>query len=293
MNKEIWLWLLLVMLPYNDKTMQIVGQYGDVRSAAEAVRDGKCGLLNEDERKRAESTHSREVSTIIAECEANGIRIITIEDDEYPQRLKTIFNPPVVLFVQGSLAGIDDEPVLAVVGTRRASQYGLRTTKRICTELVRNGMVLVSGLAVGLDSIAHQCALSDGGRTIGVLACGNLVDYPAASHELKRSIIRSGGAIISELPPRTGVTKEYFRYRNRLISGLAQGTFITEAPDPSGCLHTASHAIEQGRELFCIPPHDIFDRRYMGVIGFLRDGATPVFSHIDILDAYNFGLVGD
>lgn len=293
MNKEIWLWLLLVMQPHNIKTMQIVEQYGDVRTAAEAVRDGKCEILDGDERKRAESIRSRDVSALLAKCNANGIRIITIEDEEYPERLKTIFNPPILLFIQGSLAGLDSEPVLAVVGTRKASNYGIRNTKIICTELVRNGMVIVSGLAVGHDTAAHRCALSNGGRTIGVLACGNLVDYPAASRELKRSIIRSGGAVISELPPETGVTKEYFRYRNRIISGLAQGTFITEAPDPSGCQRTAEHAIEQGRDLFCIPPHDIFDPSYAGVISFLRDGATPVFSHTDILDAYNFGIVGD
>ena len=293
MNKEIWLWLLLVMQPHNVKTMQIVEQYGDVRTAAEAIRDGKCGMLDADEKARAESIRSREVTAMMAKCEAGGIRIVTIEDDEYPERLRSVFNPPILLFVQGSLAGLDDEPVLAVVGTRRASNYGIQTTKRICTELVRNGMVIVSGLAVGLDTVAHQCSLAGGGRTIGVLACGNLVDYPAASRDLKRKIITSGGAVISELLPDTGVTKEYFRYRNRIISGLAQGTFITEAPDPSGCQRTAEHAVEQGRELFCIPPHDIFDQRYMGVIGFLRDGATPVFSHIDILDAYNFGLVSD
>ncbi len=293
MNKEIWLWLLLVMGAHNVKTLQIVEHYGDVRTAAEAIRDGICELLDADEKKRAESVRSRDVSAVLSMCEANGIRVITIEDEEYPARLKTIFNPPILLFVQGSLAELDNEPVIAVVGTRKASSYGLRTAKRICTELVRNGMVIVSGLAVGHDTTAHRCALSNGGRTIGVLACGNLVDYPSASRELKCEMIRKGGAVISELPPETGVTKEYFRYRNRIISGLAQGTFITEAPDPSGCQRTAEHAIEQGRELFCIPPHDIFDQRYAGVISFLRDGATPVFSHTDILDAYNFGIVGD
>ena len=293
MNKEIWLWLLLVMLPHNIKTMQLVERYGDVRSAAMAVRNGSCGQLDEDEKRRAEAIRSRDVSAIIARCEANGIRIVTIEDEEYPARLKTIFNPPILLFVQGELSGLDEQPVLAVVGTRKASDYGMRTTKRICTELVKNGMVIVSGLATGLDTVAHRCALSNSGRTIGVLACGNLVDYPAASRDLKRSIIRSAGAVISELPPDTGVTKEYFRYRNRIISGLAQGTFIAEAPDPSGCRYTAEHAIEQGRELFCLPPHDVFDRRYAGVISFLRDGAIPVFSHTEILDAYNFGIVGD
>lgn len=293
MNREIWLWLLLVMQPYNAKTMQIVEHYGDVRAAAEAVRDGKCERLDAAERDRAKAIRSRDVSALIAECEANNIRIVTIEDDEYPPLLKSIYSPPVVLFVQGSLAGLVDEPVLAVVGTRQPSRYALRTAHQICTELVKVGMVLVSGLAVGLDTMAHRSALEKGGRTIGVLACGSLVDYPAASRDMKQDIIRSGGAVISELPLHTAVDPDYFRHRNRIISGLAQGTFIVEAPEHSGCRHTAEHAVQQGRELFCIPPHEVMNERYSGVVPYLRDGAVPVFSHIDIINAYQFLLFRD
>lgn len=293
MNREIWLWLLLVMLPHNAKTMQIVEHYGDVRTAAEAIRDGKCELLDEEEQTRARMIRSRDVSALIAECEVNGIRILTIEDEEYPELLRSIYVPPVVLFVQGSLAGLDGAPVLAVVGTRGASQYSKRTARTICTELAKVGMVLVSGLAVGLDTVAHQSALDMGGRTIGVLACGNLVDYPAASRALKQDIIRSGGAVISELPPHAAVEPDYFRHRNRIISGLAQGTFIIEAPEMSGCHHTAEHAIQQNRELFCLPPYDVLSSRCSGVIRYLRDGAVPVFSYIDIINAYQYSLFRD
>lgn len=285
MNKEIWLWLLLVMGPNNDRTLKIVEHYGNVKKAAEAIRDGKCDLVTDEDRERAKTIRSREVRNLIEECNAAEIRIITIEDEEYPSLLKEIYEPPVVLFVQGSLEELYNEAVLAVVGTRNASQYGLDVTRRICTELAAVGITIVSGLAVGLDTTAHQCALDKGARTIGVLACGHLVDYPVASHNLKQNILRGGGALISELLPHTQTSGDYFKYRNRIISGLAMGTFITEAPERSGCLLTAEHTIEQGRELFCLVPHDVMSPRYSGVIPYLRDGAIPVFDHIDIINS--------
>ncbi len=290
MNKEIWLWLLLVMLAHNERTMQIVEQFGDVRSAAEAVRDGSCDLLTDDERERAARIRSREVNSIISECDDNGIRIVTIEDDEYPMLLKDIYSPPVVLFVQGSLEGYSEQISLAVVGTRNASRYGVSATKQICTELAALGMTIVSGLAVGIDTAAHESALEKGAKTIGVLACGNLVDYPAACRALKQNIIRSGGAIISELPLHTAVDPDYFRHRNRIISGLAHGTFVVEAPEHSGSLLTAEHTVQQGRELFCLPPYDVFSRACTGVVPYLRDGATPVFGYVDIVNALKYRL---
>lgn len=290
MNKEIWLWLLLVMLPYNEKTMQIVEQYGGARAAAEAIRDGNCELLSDEERSRAATVRSREVNGLIEECARNNIRILTIEDEEYPELLRSIYNPPIVLFVQGSLEGLSDQVTLAVVGTRDPSGYGINAACRICTELSAVGMVIISGLALGLDAVAHQSALDKGGRTIGVLACGSLVDYPATNRRLKENILRSGGALISELLPHTAVSPEYFKHRNRIISGLAMGTFIVEAPEHSGCLLTAEHTIQQGRELFCLPPHDVFSSGFSGVIPYLRDGATPVFSHIDIINAFKYSI---
>ncbi len=293
MNKEIWLWLVLVFCSYNPKLTEIVESYGDVRTAAQAVRDGKCDNLSEEERQRAKEIRSGEVSRIIAACEEHNIRIITIEDDEYPELLKSVFAPPAVLFVQGSLEYLSSQPALTVIGTRGASSYALDAAQKICAELVKLDMVLVSGLAVGVDSAAHQSALRYGGRTIAVLACGNLVDYPADSHDIRHSIIRSGGAVISELPPYTKVSSSYFQYRNRIMAGLSQGTFIVEAPERSGCHLTAEHALQQGRELFCLPPMNVMNPKYTGVVRYLRDGAIPVFSHIDIVNAYQYELFKD
>ncbi len=283
MNTAVWLWILLVMHPHNPRTMQIVNRYDDVRDAARAMRDG-CDIMSEQEKKRAKNVKNRDVRQLMQLCADNDIRIVTIEDGEYPPLLRAISDPPIVLFVRGSLdqgGGLS----VAVVGTRKASDYGIQSTKRICNGLAATGASIVSGLAVGLDTVAHRCAIEGQAHTIGVLACGHLVDYPKESAELKEDIINAGGAIISELFPRTESRAAYFHQRNRIISGLCMGTLVTEAPVRSGCLLTADHAVEQERLLFCIPPHDISRIEYAGVIRYLRNGAIPCFSHLDIINA--------
>ena len=158
----------------------------------------------------------------------------------------------------------------------------------LCSDLARLGTVLVSGLAVGIDATAHSCAVEHGTPTIGVLACGQLVNYPAENEELKRRIVDGGGAVISELLPHAGVEGRYFHQRNRMISGLGLGTLVVEASTRSGCLITANHAIEQGRDLFCVPPGDITRESCAGVVQFLRDGAIPVFDYLDIVNEYMY-----
>ena len=158
----------------------------------------------------------------------------------------------------------------------------------LCSDLARLGTVLVSGLAVGIDAVAHSCAVEHGTPTIGVLACGQLVNYPAENEELKRHIVAGGGAVISELLPHAGVEGRYFHQRNRMISGLGLGTLVVEASTRSGCLITANHAIEQGRDLFCVPPGDITRESCAGVVQFLRDGAIPVFDYLDIVNEYMY-----
>lgn len=289
---EVWLWLLLVMQPYNPKTtkvLEICG--GDAAGAARLIRDGDCKFLSERERKQAKEIRSRDVRKILSICSENDIRIITLDDEEYPLRLKAIPNPPIVLFAKGSLEGLDDEMSIAVVGTRNGCEYSAKVCRSICGELAKIGTTIVSGLAVGLDSVAHRACVDAGGRTVGVLACGALVNYPADSAQLKKDILASGGALISELLPSSTTYAAYFQHRNRIISGLASGTLIVEASARSGCLLTAEHTIEQGRDLFCIPPHDIFDPRFAGVMPLLRDGAIPVFSYIDIVNEYIYGYL--
>lgn len=289
---EVWLWLLLVMQPYNPKTtkvLEICG--GDAAEAARLIRDGGCKFLSERERKQAKEIRSRDVRKILSICSENDIRIITLDDEEYPLRLKAIPNPPIVLFTKGSLEGLDDEMSIAVVGTRNGCEYSAKVCRSVCGELAKVGTTIVSGLAVGLDSVAHRACVDAGGRTVGVLACGTLVNYPADSAQLKKDILASGGALVSELLPNSTTYAAYFQHRNRIISGLASGTLIIEASARSGCLLTAEHTIEQGRDLFCIPPHDIFDPRFAGVMPLLRDGAIPVFSYIDIVNEYIYGYL--
>lgn len=289
---EVWLWLLLVMQPYNPKTTRIIERCGgNAAEAAALIRDGKCDFLSERERRQAEQVRTRDVRRLLDLCAENDIRILTLDDEEYPLRLKAIPNPPIVLFVRGSLEGLDDEMAIAVVGTRSGSEYSANVCRTICTELAKIGTTIVSGLAVGLDTVAHRACVDAGGRTVGVLACGSLVNYPAENAKLKRDILESGGALISELLPSSTTYAGYFQHRNRIISGLASGTLIVEASARSGCLLTAEHTIEQGRDLFCIPPHDITSPRFAGVMPLLRDGAIPVFGYMDIVNEYIYGYL--
>lgn len=285
---EVWLWLLLVMNPHNTKTTKLLEEYGSAESLARAIRDGECRKLSDAEKQRAANTRNREVRQIIDECAENAIRIIPLDDPEYPALLRNIFSPPIVLFVRGTLTCMDGEVPLAVVGPRRPSEYAVRAARKLCGDLAEIGTVIVSGLAVGIDAVAHGCAVRAGVPTIGVLACGHLVNYPAESEELKKQIVESGGAIISELLPHAGVEARYFHDRNRIISGLGMGTLVIEASTRSGCLLTANHAIEQSRDLFCVPPGDITQEYCAGVVPYLRDGAIPVFDYLDIVHEYMY-----
>lgn len=285
---EVWLWLLLVMNPHNPKTAKLLEKYGSAESLCRAIRDGECRQLNDAEKQRARNTRTREVRQIMEECAANSIRIITLDDPEYPSMLKNIYSPPIVLFVRGTLECLSGEVPLAVVGPRRPSEYAVRAARMLCGSLAKIGTVMVSGLAVGIDTIVHSCAVDCGVPTIGVLACGQLVNYPAENEELKRRIATGGGAVISELLPHAEVTGAYFHERNRIISGLGLGTLVIEASTRSGCLLTANHAIEQGRDLFCVPPGDITKESCAGVVPYLRDGAIPVFDYLDIVHEYMY-----
>lgn len=284
---EVWLWLLLVMQPHNKKTSFILsGCNYDASRACEQIRDGKLLFLNDSEKRRAEEVRMGAVREVLDTCSKNSVRIITMDDEEYPELLRNIENPPIVLFCAGSLAGINERLSIAAVGARNVSDYGLAVTAKICGTLAQSGTVIVSGLAVGSDAAAHKAALDAGGRTVGVLGCGILTNYPSENAQLKRDIVENGGAVISELLPTAKASPNYFNTRNRIISGLSHGTLVLEAGESSGSLLTAAHAYEQGREVFCIPPHDILSPRYSGLVELMREGALPVLSYTDILDAF-------
>lgn len=285
---EVWLWLLLVMQPYNTRTNYILSQCGgDAAEAGRNIRDGKYDFLSDTEKKNAQSVRVKDVREVMELCAKNDVRIITLDDEEYPPLLRGIENPPIVLFCAGSLAGLERSVTLAAVGARSISDYGINVTRRIIEPLAKLGIVIVSGMAIGADAQAHKACLAVGGRTVGVLGCGILVNYPAENAQLKRDIIANGGAIISELLPLSKTFAGYFDTRNRIISGLSLGTLVLEAGEKSGSLLTARHASEQDREVFCVPPQDLFSTRFNGVVPMLREGAVPVYNFTDILDSFS------
>lgn len=284
---EYYLWLIQLMGAANPKIHELLQRYGSVKDVYEAIAvDSDTQYLSPYEIRRMPNASLDNSERMIDLCEKKRIKMITIDDEGYPYRLKNIYNPPVVLFYKGDISGLDDEVCIAGVGARGATEYTAKVTRRTCMDLAKIGVVLVSGMAVGVDHIVHQAAIDVGGRTVGVLACGLDVDYPRGSIPIRERIYELGGACISELLPATTPSRSYFQERNRIISGLSMGVMVFQASTDSGSLITAAHAVQQGRDLFCVPPHDLFSRDYGGVVGLLRDGATPLFNYLDVVNAY-------
>jgi DNA processing protein len=210
-----------------------------------------------------------------------GVSVLTVFDPAYPPRLKEIYNAPPLLYVKGEITRQDDQSV-GVVGTRGPTVYGKELAARIVPELVRSGLTIVSGLARGIDSIAHRAALDAGGRTIAVLGCGIDVIYPAENRTLY-GLIRDSGAVITEYALGTKPDAFNFPARNRIISGLCLGTVVVEAQYTSGALITADYALEQNREVFAFPGRAT-DRGSAGCNRLIRDGrAKLVTSTEDIV----------
>ena len=222
--------------------------------------------------------------------EQAGVSVLTWRHAAYPALLREIDGSPPVLYLKGRLSEAD-QFALAVVGTRNADTYGQQVTERLVTELVRGQVTVVSGLALGIDTIAHNAALEAGGRTLGVLACGLDVVYPARNANLARRIGEEGqGVLISEYPLGVRPESGNFPARNRIISGLSQGVLVVEAGERSGALITAEFAGKQGREVFAVPGN-IFSSRSTGTNRLIGDGAHLVQDVKDILDALNLFML--
>jgi len=218
-----------------------------------------------------------------------GIQVMTLDDPCYPPRLKEIYDPPPVLYVRGKLTP-EDEWSVAVVGTRQATTYGQEVARRLARGLAQNRITIVSGLATGIDTVAHRAALEAEGRTIAILGCGLDIVYPASNARLAREIAERG-ALLSELPLGTMPKPGNFPQRNRIISGLSLGVLIVEAGDKSGALSTARHALDQNREVFAVPG-SILAAMSRGTNRLIQDGAKLVSSVQDILEELNLTMVG-
>lgn len=227
---------------------------------------------------------------ILRYCKENRVDIITYGDKRYPQRLRTIIDPPIVLYCLGHFPDFNSSLCVGVVGTRKMSEYGKRSAYKIGYELAAAGAVVVSGMALGVDGTAAAGALCAGGRTVAVLGCGISVVYPKEHKRLMAEIAKHG-AVITEYAPTEPPHGHNFPKRNRIISGLSQGTLIIEGESSSGAMITARRAIEQGREVFALPGQ-IDDAASDGPNELIREGAYTALCTDDILSHYEF-LYGD
>ena len=228
------------------------------------------------------------VYNVLEDCAQKGYSVITPEDDNYPRQFYALQDPPLVVYAQGNaalLGQMHNLPVLTVVGTRSASEYGSRVAENMSYDLAQAGFIIVSGLALGIDSYAHSGALRAGKRTVAVLGSGLDTDYPPQSAPMRKQILAIGGVVLTELEPSVPVRGAYFPARNRLLAGLSQGVLVVEAPQRSGALLTASHALEQGKEVFAVPS-DIYDPNAAGTLGLIRDGAIPAINVLDVAYPY-------
>ena len=220
--------------------------------------------------------------------ERYGVKVLTVHASDYPARLKEIYDYPPVLYVRGELLP-EDEWCLAVVGTRRATVYGRQITEEIVADLARNKITIVSGLAKGIDSIAHRTALEAGGRSLSVFASGLDTVYPAENAELAKRLMQHG-ALISEYPLGVKPRPDNFPRRNRILSGLSLGVLVIEAGETSGAMITAHLAAEQNREVFAIPG-SILSPASKGTNQLIQEGAKLVRGYTDILEELNLTAV--
>jgi len=220
--------------------------------------------------------------------ERYGVKVLICHDENYPSRLKEVYDYPPLIYVRGSLLP-EDEWCLAVVGTRRATVYGRQVTEEIVADLAQSKITIVSGLAKGIDTVAHHSALEAGGRSIAVFACGLDIVYPSENANLARRIMQQG-ALISEYPLGTKPRADNFPRRNRIMSGMSLGILVIEAGETSGALITAHLALEQNREVFAIPG-SILSPASSGTNHLIQEGAKLVRNYSDILEELNLTAV--
>ena len=221
----------------------------------------------------------------LSDCAKAGLQVLTYDSPLYPKRLKAIYDPPIVLYYRGTLPDFDKLPTIGVVGTRHASVYGRQAAKRLGGEIAAAGGLVVSGLAEGIDGAAMEAALSAGFPAVGVLGCGADVVYPR-KHKALFQETECLGCILSEYAPGSPPLGWHFPRRNRIISGLSCGVVVVEAPERSGSLLTAKHALEQGRDVFVVPGN-VDMESFRGSNRLLRSGAIAVSSGRDVMEEYD------
>lgn len=283
-----WIWLARAMGAASKTFVRLIERFEDpyeIYSLESAEIERLEGVSAEKKEALCDKSLDKSYE-VIKFCKTNGVDIVSYADKHYPARLRTLPDAPAVLFVKGKLPDFNSRLAITIVGTRNMSEYGRASAYKIAYELASANAVIVSGMALGVDAVASAGALSAGGDTVAVLGCGIDVVYPSEHKKLYGEIAKKG-AVITEFMPSERPDRYNFPKRNRIMSGLSQGTLVVEGDARSGSLITAKKALEQGREVFALPGK-INESNSEGPNELIRSGAYPVLSSNDIIDHFDF-----
>ncbi len=290
---EYWIWISSLQGLGAVKAMALLQMFKEPRTiyfmTEQELKEIKF-LTAKNIKEILDAQKRERVAEIYCIMVKHNIKLLNIFDERYPNNLKQIYDPPIVLYYMGSFQ-INDFTI-AIVGSRRTTNYGAYSAKTLSYQLALRGIQIVSGLARGIDSIAHEGCLDAGGKTIAVLGCGLDSIYPPENKGLFENIIKSEGLIISEYPPGMPPLQHNFPARNRIISGISSGVLVVEAARRSGSLITVTYALEQGREVFAVPGN--IDSAYSdGTNQLIKDGAKMVINVNDIIEEFQYGKIID
>lgn len=276
-----WVWLSTAAVSVRSK-YAVAAHFGDAERAFLSSAGSFAGIdgISAHDAEVLERRDDSRVGAILDACEEQGLTILTLQDAAYPFRLKNIFAPPVVLYVKGRLPDIDSRAVIAVIGTRKASVYGLKMGRRLAYEIACCGGVVVSGLTSGIDAEAARGALMADGLCIGVLGTAHEQEHSELAKD-----VAARGALVSEIAPGIASQKSFFRDRNRISAGLSVGVVAVEAPERSGTRLFVAEAAEQGKEIFAVPGN-VDAVNSVGTLEFLRDGAKLATCGWDVMSEF-------
>lgn len=283
-----WLWLTGTGYFSASKITCLFDVFDDIEDIYKAKSYDNVNNLTERDKKTLMDKNLDGAKAILETTKKSDVKILTFDDKDYPDMLRKIIDPPYVLYLKGKVLPWDRLLTIGVVGKRRCGEYGRIVTVNLCRELVRAGVTVVSGMARGIDSIAANTALRNGGETIAVLGSGIDVIYPPEHDKLYEAIAKNG-AVITEYPPGTQAIGHHFPERNRIIAGLSRGVLVTEADMRSGSLITARCAFENNRDVFAVPGN-ILEPKYAGTNSIIQSFAKLVTCGKDILDEYPYEM---
>ncbi len=292
MQELYWIWLAESLGAEDRYVKPVLEYFGSAREVYELANRDTLREMGEIGRKQARALCKKNLKNaekIMRQCEERDIGILTYEDTRYPEQLKKIFSPPLVLYYKGTVPDFSKSSLFTIVGTRKSTKEGNRTAYEFAAQLSQQGITVVSGMAEGIDSYANKGASEGPTPTIAVLGCGVDVVYPAYTGALMEKLIRTG-LILSEFPPGSRPLGYHFPIRNRIMAGLSEGTLVVEAPKTSGALITANNALEENKEVFAVPG-SIYSYNHVGSNRLLFEGAHPVMSPADIFEVLHWEIV--